>query len=156
MPQDHAMGKKKTVPRPPFPKPPIPWVGAEGPFFPSPDNVFSAETAGAFNRDLTKHEAAVALGKKSVEKRRGAPSRNPINKFMTEKLDRDPDISSADMVAALKDATENDGRIEMSDDDTAFVVMGNGKEKYRLKITSVPSTISKLKQKLILTRTGSN
>jgi hypothetical protein len=136
---------KINKPRPLFPEPPVPWAVEGGPFFPSPDNVFSAKEAADFNRDLTKHEAAVALGKKSVEKRREAPSASPIIKFMRKKLDRNRNISSADMVAALKDEAENaDGRIEMSDDDTAFVVIDNG--KHRLAITSVPATISRLRK----------
>jgi hypothetical protein len=53
-------------------KPPVelPPEGPFRPFFPSPDNVFSAKEAADFNRDLAKHEAAVALGKKSEESRR--------------------------------------------------------------------------------------
>jgi hypothetical protein len=48
---------KNSKPRPPVPKPPVPSAEEEVPFFPSPDNVFSAKTAADFNRDLDKDEA---------------------------------------------------------------------------------------------------
>jgi hypothetical protein len=98
-------------------------------------------------------------GKASGEKRREEPSPAPIIEFIKKKLNRARDISSRDMVAALKAEAKNahaSGGIEMSDDGKAFVVMDNGKVKNRLAIRSVPATLSRLKQKLILTRTGSN
>lgn len=106
-----------------------------------------------------KHEENSRAGIASGEKRREEPSPNPITEFITNKLKRDPDISGRVMVATLKAVAENgfaDGSIRMSDDGKAFVVIDNGKVINRLKETSVAATLSKLKQKLILTRTGSN
>jgi hypothetical protein len=89
-------------------------------------------------------------GNASVKNRRETPNPSPIIKFMTKKLNRDRHVSSADMVAALKAVAENglaDGSIITSADDSAFIVMDNGKEKNRLKITSVPATLSALRKK---------
>jgi hypothetical protein len=48
-------------------------------------------------------------GKASGEKRREAPSSNPITEFIEKKLNRDRDISSADMVDALEAEAQNTG-----------------------------------------------
>jgi hypothetical protein len=94
-------------------------------------------------------EKASRGGIASGEKRREAPSPNPIIESMTKKLDRDPNISGRDMVAALKAVAENglaDGSIIMSADSSAFVVMDNERERYRLAVKSVPPTISRLRK----------
>ena len=83
-------------------------------------------------------------------KRYEAP--NPIIKFMTKKLKRGSGISSSDMVAALKGDAETpngDAYLTMSPDGTAFEFIDDkGKVKNRLKITSVPATLSKLRKKI--------
>jgi hypothetical protein len=132
-----------------------------GPRFLEYGHDLATKTAiAAMNEDLAKHEAAVVLGRKSADKRRETPSPNPILGSIQKKLNRDWDISSADMVDALKAEADTDGPIEMSNDDKAFVVIGDdGKEKNRLAIKSVPSTISRLRKKNFkthLTRTGSD
>jgi hypothetical protein len=75
---------------------------------------------------------------------------------MTKQLRRTPEISNREMVTALKNEAKSaraSGDFMMSTDSKAFIVIG--KERHRLAITSVPATISRLKNK-VLTRTGSN
>jgi hypothetical protein len=97
-------------------------------------------------------EKASGAGVASGEKRREEPRPSPIIEFITDKLTRTRDISSRDMVDALKAEAENglaDGRIIMSADGTAFVVTDDaGKEINRLAKESVASTISRLRKKI--------
>jgi hypothetical protein len=96
-------------------------------------------------------EKASDAGVASGDSRRENPSPSPIIEFIEQKLKRDRDISNADMVAALRAEAENgltDGRITMSADGEAFVVMDKGEERHRLAIKSVPATVSRLRKKI--------
>jgi hypothetical protein len=96
---------KDNKPRPPFPEPPVPWVEEGGPFFPSPDNVFSTKAAADFNRDLTKHEAAVALGKKSGESRQAEAEEGWLPhalELAVKVREEDKGITQIDLAAEIK------------------------------------------------------
>jgi hypothetical protein len=113
-------------------------------------------SVGAAYAEATK---AAIISKKNREAANHPRLKNcsPIRIFIKKRLNRNPDISNDDMLAALDSEAENgmDGDIVFSTDKASFVVLGkDGNPQYRLARRNVPRTISDLKAKIFRALTG--